>query len=81
MGGSDTLTYEMFKYAVITMETQSYPIYQAPAFKPALILGATFAVNTYLFMNYSGNKQATVQATTAVFIVGGLLSVLTYFVQ
>ena len=43
----DSITYEAFKYAIITMETQSYSICQDPAFKPALILGATFAVNTY----------------------------------
>lgn len=80
---NDTLTYEAFKYAVITMETQSYQFCHDPAFKPALVLGVTFAINSVIFMSYSGgDKFAQVtRPATIIFVVGGLLSVLTYFIQ
>lgn len=79
---SDSISYAQFKLAMTSLEVETYSILQDPAFKPAIVLGAAALVNTLIFMNYKGdNKQLLVHQTTAIFVVGGLLSVITYFVQ
>ncbi len=80
---NDTITYLAFKYAVASFDTQTYSLLNDDAFKPALVLAGTFLINTYIFMNYTGGDKFTylIRPTTIVFIIGGLLSVVTYLMQ
>ena len=80
---TDSISYAQFKLAAINMDiVEPYRFIDDKAFIPACVLGATCLVNTALITNWNGqNKSLLVHQTTLIFIAGGLLSVLTYFIQ
>lgn len=80
---ADSISYAQFKMAALSIDVPDpYRFVEDQAFIPACVLGLTCLVNTALIMSWDGqNKQALAHQTTLIFIAGGLLSVLTYFIQ
>lgn len=82
---NDTLTYQQFKEAFINLDIpyeQPYTFTTDNAFIPSMILAGTFAINSMIMTNYHQmgmSKTACVHLTTFNFIIGGLLSVSSYF--
>ena len=64
------------------MDVEQYRFTQDDAFVPSVVLAGTFAVNSAIMMNYQTmgmSKTGCVHLTTFIFIAGGLLSTVSYF--
>lgn len=76
---SDSISYLQFKAAMLSLETAE-PVTD-DAIIPACVLAGAFLINTALIYTWNGQDKAKlVNTTTAIFVIGGLLSVLTYFI-
>ena len=79
---SDSLTYEQFRVMIANLDVEQYRMVDDDVFVPSMVLVGTAMVNSYIIMNYGlSHREFTIRATTCIFIAGGVLSCIIYFIR
>lgn len=84
---ADSLTYEEFRQALLTLEVPQQTTWQNlhtdPAFVPSLVVAGTFATNYVVTqqMLARGQRNFITRPTTYIFISGMVVSLTIYFIQ